>query len=318
MGKGDHGADVACLNRALAGLGYVPGGLGSKFTDQTAAGVDRWRASLGLDKSGSVGLGELVGFKKLPAVAKLGDDIVRARSLSGGEDGVFSVSGDLSFEIDTDSDGASKIPTSAKITVSAGGANWPAVISNSQTKHEDGADQVILTLTAPSGGVVCGNECGKVPAGSPVSLMAQVVVVPSVSGPTVPVSAVRTDSAGQGYVVMADGSKRSVDVLAASEGTAVVKGVSVGEMVRLSDPGAASASLPTAAVGAGSADTPDGADVSDGGGVAGPDDGTGVSDGGGDASVVPDEGVAGSPADQGDTGVGGSDDGLASDAPNRG
>jgi hypothetical protein len=54
------GPDVAELNRALTGLGYETGTSGIRFTAATAAGIRRLQASLGLDQTGALLVGEVV------------------------------------------------------------------------------------------------------------------------------------------------------------------------------------------------------------------------------------------------------------------
>src|SRR5690606_21243281 len=84
---------------------------------------------------------------------------------------------------------------------------------------------------APDGGVVCGGECASLPAAERVSLRGQVTIVPEVTGPSVPVGAVRTDPDREAWVLMADGTRRTVTVLGSSGGVAVVSGLTVGERV---------------------------------------------------------------------------------------
>jgi hypothetical protein len=58
-----------------------------------------------------------------------------------------------------------------------------------------------------------------------VSLFAEVEAVPPVSGPSVPAAAVRTDASGEAYVTMADGTRRTVEVVGAGRGIVVVQGL---------------------------------------------------------------------------------------------
>jgi hypothetical protein len=54
------GPDVAQLNRALTALGFESGITGVRFTNATAAGIDRLQGSLGLAQTGALLVGEVV------------------------------------------------------------------------------------------------------------------------------------------------------------------------------------------------------------------------------------------------------------------
>ena len=54
-------------------------------------------------------------------------------------------------------------------------------------------------------------------------------MVPDVTGPAVPVAAVRTDDGGAAYVALPDGGRAPVRVLASGDGLAVVEGLAVGD-----------------------------------------------------------------------------------------
>jgi hypothetical protein len=60
-----------------------------------------------------------------------------------------------------------------------------------------------------------------------------VTIVPQVTGPSLPIGAVRTDPGGEAWVLMADGTRRTVTVLGSSGGVAVVDGLAVGDRVIL-------------------------------------------------------------------------------------
>lgn len=123
---------------------------------------------------------------------------------------------------------AGLIPPDATVTVEHGDHRWEAVLEESEF-DQDGSVQ--FTLTAPGGGAVCGDECASLPAQERTSLRAEVAVVPQVTGASVPVGAVRTDPDGEASVLLADGTRRTVTVLASSGGVAVVDGLAVGDRV---------------------------------------------------------------------------------------
>src|SRR5690625_4463048 len=98
-----------------------------------------------------------------------------------------------------------------------------------------------VNITAPDGGSVCGDTCSLLPAGETNFLTTDVELVPSVMGPVVPVSAVKTqpDGVTTGEVV-ADHEEddiltddREVTIVTVEDGLASVSGVKPGERVKV-------------------------------------------------------------------------------------
>lgn len=228
LGPGDDGDDVAQLQRALVDLGYLSGQADGRFGFSTAEAVRAWQRDLGMEPTGTVQLGEVVAVPVLPARLRLGEGIVPAARLSGGEPAVFAPTGEVSFALVVSDSQANLIPPDATVVVEHEDHRWEAVLGESEF-GEDG--NVRFTLTAPDGGVVCGGECASLPAAERASLRGEVTIVPEVTGPSVPVGAVRTEPDGETWVLMTDGTRRTVTVLGSSGGVAVVSGLTVGERV---------------------------------------------------------------------------------------
>ncbi|MDR1152354.1 MAG: hypothetical protein LBK72_07760 [Bifidobacteriaceae bacterium] len=237
MVEGAEGRDVACLHGALMATGFLNAkdGKGSEFTAATKTAVKRWQKDLGIRQTGLVNLGELVGFEALPAGYRLGEAIEPARRLAGGEEAVFASVGDPLFEVRGGVSDGPGVEAEARVTVTSGDRHWDAIPGASVVRQDEGMDVVAVPLTAPDGGVVCGEECDQVPPGAMVSLFAEVEVVPPASGPSVPAAAVRTDTAGQAYVTMVDETRRTVEVVGAGRGIVVVSGLEIGEQVLVDD-----------------------------------------------------------------------------------
>lgn len=87
-------------------------------------------------------------------------------------------------------------------------------------------------LTAPDGGEVCGADCGILPNDPQLTLRSQVVVVPRVSGTTVPAAALHTRADGTAYVVT-DAGEVDVTIKGSGQGVAVVEGVPPGTRVQV-------------------------------------------------------------------------------------
>ncbi len=224
------GEDVAQLQRALSELGLYRGQVDGRFGLSTVEAVRLWQRDAGVAVTGMVGLGELVAVPALPARLRLGEEIVLGARLGGGEPAVFAPTRELRFSLVVSPDQAALIPLGASVMVAHEGYTWQAVVGEATT---DQAGEIRYLLTAPGGGMVCGEECATLPASEHTTLRAQVVVVPQVSGPAVPVAAVHTDPDGTAWVEMADGSRREVTVRASAGGLAVVSGIEPGERVRV-------------------------------------------------------------------------------------
>jgi peptidoglycan hydrolase-like protein with peptidoglycan-binding domain len=228
LGPGVVGRDVAQLQRNLATLGLHRGGTHGRFDAATGQAVRSWQRRLRTAVTGTVRLGEVVAVPRLPAALRLGEAIVTGARLGGGEPAVFAATGEVAFLLVVSPAQAAQVPDGAAVIVTHQQERWSARITDSSTTP-DGA--VRFVLSAPGGGPVCATACGRLPGQERISLRAEVTLVPDLTGPAVPLAAVRTRADGSTYVVMADGSPRAVTVRATSGGVAVVDGVRVGERV---------------------------------------------------------------------------------------
>ncbi len=230
------GADVKELQQALAGLGYSTPVSGT-FDDATAAAVKAWQKATGQAQTGTVSLGVLLAIPTLPAAVKFGDSIVRGAQVSGGEQAVLARAGQPGFALVLSQDQAALVPAGAQVDVKSGTTTWSAVAAGSSVDQHGNTS---LALTAPDGSIVCGSQCGNLPADEQVSLLATVHLVPETSGPGLPVAAVRTAADGSTYVELPGGSTKPVTVKASGDGVAIVDGVDAGTQVVVLDAGSAS------------------------------------------------------------------------------
>ncbi|MFZ1412296.1 MAG: peptidoglycan-binding domain-containing protein, partial [Micropruina sp.] len=219
---------------ALQRLGYLKDASGSRFDWWTKRAVQQWQRKLGVPQSGEVALGELVAAPKLPSTLLIDDLVAQLGvSLVGGERIVSGASGTPVFTLALQTDQAKLVPMGATLTVHYQDFAWPAAITGSGT---DANEQVVLSLAAPGGGVVCGKQCGSLPAATSY-LLSEVAVVPPTTGPAVPVAAITTQANGTTTVQIVDPAgartERTVTVTASQDGVAIVTGVSIGERVQV-------------------------------------------------------------------------------------
>lgn len=228
---GSKGSDVTQLERALVAKGLLKTA-DATFDAGTAAAVKAWQKTLGTEPTGSVPLGQVVAVPSLPAQVSLGEPIALGAVLAGGEESVLAPTGARTFELEISEEQARLIPEGARINVLFEKSRWPAVISGSRVNPD--TNSTILSLSAPAGGgLVCGKDCAALPALTKTQLRSEVIVVPAVSGPAVPVAAIRTKADGSAVVLDAKGAEKKVTVKASASGVAIIDGVPVGAKVRV-------------------------------------------------------------------------------------
>jgi len=230
LASGAVGPDVAQLEQALVAQGFLKGTADEKFTYATSRAVRAWQNASGREQTGVVLHGEVVAVPTLPTTVKLAEAVHIGQVLAGGEPAVLARQAAPSFALQLMAEQASQVPPDAAVAVKFQDTVWSAIITGTDV-GENGVTALILA--APDGGPVCGQECGLLPADETVSLMADVQLVPSVTGPGVPAAAVRTAASGSTYVVRQDGTQVPVTVKASGDGIAVIDGLDIGDTVRV-------------------------------------------------------------------------------------
>ena len=226
--NGARGSDVEALQRLLVREGHLSGPADGVFGAGTEAAVRAWQRAQGRPRTGAVGLGELVTVRDLPASIQLGESITVGRPLSGGEESVLAPTGAREFVLVVTTEQARLIPAEATVEVAHGAHTWAAVIAGSvQDEHS----QTVFTLTAPDGGAVCGDDCNEMPSDEQFTLRSQVMVIPRVSGTTVPAAAVTSRADGSTFVTT-DSGEVEVSVQGSGQGVVVVTGIEPGTRVQ--------------------------------------------------------------------------------------
>lgn len=233
LGEGATGTDVEQLQAYLATTGAaltVDGTWGRA----TTAAVKAWQKSRGEVQSGALPLGTLVAAPALPTVLELDRDALwPGGELIGGETAILAPTGDPVFVMELNQNQADLVPPGTGVTVQADGATWAGVTTETRTVDTG----VEVGVSALDGLLLCGAECGLLPATGETYLTTEVAVREPVFGPVVPVAAVTTQPDGSTTVslVEAAGATRDVPVtvIMVADGLAAVDGVVAGEVVRV-------------------------------------------------------------------------------------
>lgn len=233
LGQGASGEDVAQVQRLLVAAGSrltVDG----TWRASTTAAVKAWQKARGFEPTGAFVLGELVASPTVPVALDLDEKVLRPGAvLAGGEDAVLVPSGEPRFVMELTPGQAGLVPAGTGVTVHGSGVDWTGV-TGEPVQTETGSE---VAVTAADGSVLCGSQCGSLPASGETYLLTDVAVRPPVTGPVVPLAAVATgpDGGTSVTVVGPDGDARAVPVtiVAVADGLAVVQGVVACDVVRV-------------------------------------------------------------------------------------
>ena len=260
LAPGSSGQDVRQLQELLAELGLYEGEVDGVYGTGMAAAVVTWQESLGITGDGAILQGDLIVVPELPARLAPAEAIRPGAVLVGGEPALAAVGDGPTFLVELPAGESPVVSANSGVVVDPDGRRWEALVSG---MAETPTGEPALTLTGADGGTVCGEDCGEaVPLGETVLYPVEVTVVPTTTGPMVPVAALLPDGADGWMVRLADGGESPVTVLAAANGWAVVEGLAVGEQVVLSPGGGPS---PADVAPSGGSLTSPGGDTTEGG-----------------------------------------------------
>lgn len=229
LALGAVGEDVTQLQKALTGLGYTISDKKGTFGVTTEAAVKKHQKDQGTEQTGVVVLGSVIAVPVLPSPYRLSSEIWVGAVASPGTEVLSGVNPNRTFELIVTPDQASLVPPQAAVRIQSGAAIWDGVIAGAT--QQDAME--VLGVTSPSGGPPCLDECGTLPVAEKLTLPCEVIVVPDVTGPSVPVAAVATNAAGETYVTLENGDPRVVQVLGSADGRVVISGVTPGEIVKV-------------------------------------------------------------------------------------
>ena len=232
LGRGVSGDDVVQLQGLLAGLGFYAGEQTGTLDAATESAVRVWQESLGLDDTGVVAAGDVVFVPVLPAPLAFSEALEVGARLSGGEELVLRVPDVPVFRVPLSIDQRDLVPLSAPVRVRYPEGVWEGRIEQAVELPERG--QLDLILAAVDGGAVCGDDCARwVSVTRPTDFGVEIVVIPRVEGPVVPVAAIISDPGNRTFVLTDAGEEVDIEVVASAGGIAVVDGVEVGTVIQI-------------------------------------------------------------------------------------
>lgn len=224
LGAGAVGPDVAQLQTFLQRTGFNPGRTDGRFDADTTIAVRAWQRSVGFPVTGVVEVGDLVFTPALPSAFRM--KVVVGQRVGPGDVLADALAPAPVFTASVTADQLAALPPDAPVAVQGPGVEWLAVVTGVQT--DPTTQESVIQLGGEDGGSVCTAACAGVPTTEESIWSGLVTIVAEVSGPVVPVSAIRTAADGTTSVQPVDGESVVVDVLGSSGGLAVVDGVAVG------------------------------------------------------------------------------------------
>lgn len=229
------GRDVRALNAYLASLGYGVAAESETYDGATESAVTAWQQELGLPASGKIELGDVIFVppefidgppfrvvRELAVGAMVSEGSPLLERLESTPTAVMEFGGTLPDEVAPGLNGAATFPTGKRVDVSVGGSSTAE-------------GRVRVRIIGPGGGAICVPEdCIQLvsPTGES-SLSVELTLVPDTSGPVVPSAAILSDASGAPFVTLADGTRRTVEVLVNDGGLTILTGVQPGDELRL-------------------------------------------------------------------------------------
>lgn len=234
MEVGASGRDVAALHSYLASIGYEVDAASETYTAGTADAVRAWQVELGRPESGIVSLGDLLmlrmDFLDGP-MYRIAEEVRIGAPLAPGSVLLERLEPAPTLTSDFGGSPPDELGPGQSGLARFGDTSLEVVLGDFQSSE----GRTFATLTAPDGGPVCDPEAciDLVPVEGSRRVNVDFTLVPATTGPVVPIAAVRTDAAGEPFVVLADGTRRPVELVVSSGGLVIVDGVDAGEILLL-------------------------------------------------------------------------------------
>ncbi len=233
IGQGMSGPDVQQIQQLLTDLGVYRGEVGGDAGAATAAAIRIWQRSLGVDQTGVIQTGDIIFVPELPSRVVLNaDSVTVGATLGGGEQVLSGLPAAPTVTIPATDAQAAMMPAGTRVEItSPNDETWQSIVGSQ--KREDTSDNTITTLEGIDGATLCGDGCGEIPITGQTTLSSWVITVETVTGLTLPSSALVSTADGQICVIDSDGIRIPVTVVAAAKGMSVIEGVEPGAKVRV-------------------------------------------------------------------------------------
>lgn len=231
---GVRGPDVQQLQEALVHVAPPAVRVDGIFDDATRRALTRWQGTLGVDEDGVANLGEIVFVpgagptlsldSEVSVGDRMGSDVVAFRVHPPEPEISLLVPSELVADVAAGTVATVVLPSGKVLRGSVG-----------EMTQEAGSSTLRASFRRGDGAPLCPLECAVLPADESTALRAEVVLISKVTGPVVPVAAMRSNAAGQVEVALTSGEMVRVHVRAVSDGVAVVSGLESGAKILISD-----------------------------------------------------------------------------------
>ena len=231
LGLRASGPDVAQLQTLLAELGFYDGEVDAEYGASTRNAVRAWQETMGVNGDGIVQRGDVVWLPELPIQVVPTGALEVGAPVSAGVVVLQRVNGEPEFTVPLALEQRAMVPLSAAVRLTRSDGVWEGRIAEAREVEEQGLLE--LVLKGGGDGPLCGPDCSQVPLVGRTDYTVEIIVVPDVAGPIVPLAAIRIEPDGSTVVIDPSGTAIEVTVLGASNGLGVVDGVRVGDVVLL-------------------------------------------------------------------------------------
>ena len=232
LAAGTTGDDVRQLQQFLSDAGYLAGPVDGRYGSATATAVTRWSADLGVTPTGTVPLGRIVFIPTLRANLVPAADLRVGARVTPGQELLVGADADPQFSFRILPEAVSRTSAGMTVRIDADGEQWLAEVDRLAVAADELGGTVAVLRPVDGSKSICDSECTRVlPLGGTAVLPGTLVLVPETSGAEVPTAAITTDASGSTSVTLEGGVRRTVDILASSDGLSIVDGVQPGDRV---------------------------------------------------------------------------------------
>lgn len=232
LAPGAVGEDVRQLQQFLAERGLLGAAADGRYGAATARAVADWSASLGLGRLDSVPLGRLLFLPQLPAALAPAPDVRVGARVSPGDELLVGAAGAPEFSFIVLPEAVARTTVGMLVRIDANGVEWSAQVDRLAADPDDTGATIAVLAPVEGESSICGEQCSSAVAlGSDAVLAGRIVLVPETTGSEVPTSAIRSDVDGSVYVMLDDGSRAPIEIVASADGRSIVTGVEPGQRI---------------------------------------------------------------------------------------